>query len=90
MSIPESRRPDVVEFLRTEMLPVIKDNAGFIDFRVLDAGSPGELIMIDTRERREDSAQAATHPAAAAVHARYAELGMAVASTTRHTVIISP
>ncbi len=90
VTFPESRRADVVQFLRAEMLPVIRDNAGFIDFRVLDSGSPGELIMIDTWERQEDSTVAARHPAAAAVHARYAELGIEVASASRHTVIIRP
>ena len=37
---------------------------------------------------QEDSAEAAGHPAAAAVHARYAELGIEVASASRHTVIV--
>ena len=90
VTFPEPRRTDVVEFLRAEMLPVIRGNAGFIDFRVLDSGSPGELIMIDTWEREEDSAEAAKHPAATRVHARYAELGIEVASATRHTVIVCP
>src|SRR6266699_2120282 len=88
ITFPESRRTEVVEFLRAEMLPVIKDNAGLIDFRVLDSSSPGELIMNDTWERQEHSAEAASHPAAAAVHARYAELGIDVASASRHTVIV--
>jgi quinol monooxygenase YgiN len=90
VTFPEARRADVVEFLRAEMLPVVQGNTGFVDFRVLDSGSPGEMVMIDTWERQEDSAEAARQPAARGVHARYAELGIEVASATRHTVIVRP
>jgi len=51
----------VVRFLGEEMLPVIRANPGFLDFQVLDAGAPGELVMIDTWERAEDAVAAATH-----------------------------
>ena len=89
MTFPPERHDDVVRFLRDEMLPVIRDNAGFIDFRVLDPNSPGELVMIDTWESREDSVQAIQRPAAVAVHSRYADLELEVASATRYAVVAS-
>ncbi len=89
MTFPPERHDDVVRFLRDEMLPVIRDNAGFIDFRVLDPNSPGELVTIDTWERREDSVRAIQRPDAVAVHSRYADLGLEVASATRYTVVAS-
>jgi len=89
IGFPVGMRDEVVRFLRTEMLPVIQDNAGFADFRVLDADQPGELVMIDTWRRREDSVAAASHPDAVAVHARYAELGITVLAATRHHVLVS-
>jgi hypothetical protein len=90
LSFPPDRHAEVVRFLRDEMLPVIRDNAGFVDFRVLDAGSPGELIMIDTWLRREDSAAAGQSPAAVAVHQRYTALELAVTSAARCSVVVSP
>lgn len=76
-----------VRFLAEEMLPVIRDNPGFRGFQVLDEGTPGELVMIDTWERREDSMAALQRPEAAAVHARYTALGLTVAAATRCTVV---
>jgi hypothetical protein len=69
------------------MLPVIRANAGFLDFRVLDPGTPGELVMIDTWDSREDSAAAGQRPESVAVHARYADLGLSVTSASRYTVV---
>jgi hypothetical protein len=69
------------------MVPVIRDNAGFIDFRVLDAGVPGELVMIDTWHRQEDSRAAAQHPAAVAVHERYQALQITVEAANRYSVV---
>ena len=89
ITFPPERHDDVVRFLRDEMLPVIRDNAGFVDFRVLDPNSPGELVMIDTWERREDSVRAIQRPAAVAVHRRYADLGLVLASASPCTVVAS-
>jgi len=90
VAFPPERHHDVVRFLRDEMLPVIRANDGFIDFRVLDGGSPGELVMIDTWVRPEDSAAAAQQPAAVAVHERYSALGLRVTSAARYSVVVGP
>ena len=62
LSFPPENHTDVVRFLGAEMLPVIRDNDGFLDFRVMDAGVPGELVMIDIWRRREDSEAAGAKP----------------------------
>jgi quinol monooxygenase YgiN len=90
VSFPAEKKAEVVDFLRTEMLPVISGNPGFVDFRVLDGGTPGELVMIDTWRCQEDSAEAARRPDAAAVHDRYSDLGIKVTSASRHDVIVTP
>jgi quinol monooxygenase YgiN len=87
VAFPPDRQAEVVRYLAEEMLPVIRANPGFLDFRVLDAGTPGELVLIDTWERREDSARAAQRPEAMAVHARYADLGLSVTSAGRYAVV---
>ena len=89
LTFPPENHAAVVEFLRDEMLPVIRDNAGFRDFRVLDAGVAGELVMIDTWDRREDSEAAGTHPSAVHVHQRYAALGIEVSSARRYEVVVA-
>ena len=43
--------------------------------------------MIDTWESREDSAAAGQGEAAIAVHARFDELSLAVATATRYAVV---
>jgi quinol monooxygenase YgiN len=88
LSCPPERHADVVRFLADEMLPVIRANEGFVDLRVLDSGTPGELVMIDTWRRREDSAAAGQRPEALAVHARYTELGISVTTAGRYTVVV--
>jgi quinol monooxygenase YgiN len=91
MRFPAGRRDEVVRFLHDEMLPVIRANPGFLDFRVLDAGdTPGALVMIDTWERAEDAASAGQAPAAVAVHGRFADLELSVAEATRYTVVVHP
>jgi quinol monooxygenase YgiN len=89
VSFPPTSHADVVRFLGDEMLPVIRANDGFLDFRVLDPGTPGELVMIDTWRHREDSTAAAARPDAAAVHARYTELGITVTAASRYAVVVS-
>jgi quinol monooxygenase YgiN len=84
LTFPADRHEDVVAFLVDEMAAVIRDNEGFVDFRVLDPGRPGELVMIDTWVRQEDSANALQKPEAQAVHARYQDLGIAVARGDRY------
>jgi quinol monooxygenase YgiN len=59
VTFPPERREEVVRFLDAEMLPVIRHNPGFVDFRVLDSQEPGELIMIDAWRSREDSSRSA-------------------------------
>jgi quinol monooxygenase YgiN len=88
VSFPPTRHADVVRFLDEEMLPIIRANDGFVDFRVLDPGTPGELVMIDTWRRREDSAAAAQRPEAVAVHGRYADLGITVTAASRYAVVV--
>jgi quinol monooxygenase YgiN len=87
LTFPAERHDEVARFLRDEMMAVIRDNEGFVDFRVLDAGTPGELVIIDTWHRQEDAMAAIQRPSAQGVHARYAELGIAVASATRYSVL---
>lgn len=87
MTFPPERRDEVVAFLRDEMTPVIRDNPGFLDFRVLESDTPGTLTMIDTWESRSDSAAAGGTAAAVAVHTRFDDLGLAVAAATRYTVV---
>jgi len=87
LTFPPERHDEVVRFLRDEMTPVIRDNPGFVDFRVLDDGTPGQLVMIDTWQRREDSAAAIQRPEAVAAHDRYTELEIAVTVATRYTVV---
>jgi quinol monooxygenase YgiN len=87
LTFPPDRHDEVAEFLTEEMLPVIRVNDGFIDFRVLDAGSRGELVIMDTWRSREDSAAASQTEEAAKVHARYVALEIVVASATRYAVI---
>ena len=87
LSFPPARHDEVARFLVEEMVPVIRDNAGFIDLRVLDAHSAGELVMIDTWLSEDDSRRAAQTPAAVAVHDRFAELQLSVTSATRYAVI---
>jgi quinol monooxygenase YgiN len=89
LSFPPQRHDEVARFLCEEMLAVIRDNDGFVDFRVLDAGTAGELVIIDTWNRREDAVAAMQHPSAQAVHARYAEMDIAVASATRYKILAS-
>src|SRR5215510_12456371 len=89
LAFPAHRHEEVLRFLRDEMLPVIRDNPGFVDCRVLDAGVPGELVMIDTWRRREDSVTAGQKPAAVAVHSRYDDLGISVMAATRYAVAAS-
>jgi quinol monooxygenase YgiN len=87
MRFPEENREAVIRFQRDEIAPVIRDNPGFRAFQVLDDGTPGELVMIDTWDSREASVAAIQQPAAVAIHARYAELGLEVAAATRYTVL---
>ncbi len=89
LRFPPENHAAVIEYLRTEMGPVIRDNPGFLDFRVLDAGVHGELVMIDTWQRPEDSRAAAERPGAIAVHERYVALGLSVASSARHEVVVA-
>jgi quinol monooxygenase YgiN len=89
LTFPPDRHDEVAKFLSDEMLPAIRANEGFLDFRVLDAGTRGELVIMDTWRSREDSASAGQGEEAASVHARYAALEIAVASATRYSVIAS-
>jgi len=89
LAFPPDRHDEVIRFLADEMLPVIRDSPGFVDFRVLDAGNPGELVMMDSWVRREDSLTAGQRPNAIAVHRRYADLGITVSSATRYTVVVA-
>ena len=88
MRFPPENYEAVLRFLRDEMLPIIRDNPGFRDFRVLDSGTPGTLVMIDTWDRLEDSVAAGQRPEAIAIHARYVALGLEVATATRYTVVV--
>jgi quinol monooxygenase YgiN len=90
LRFPPDRRDEVVRFLREEMLPVIRDNPGFLNFQVLDGEAPGELVMVDTWERPDDSIAAGQAPAAVAVHGRFAELELSVAGAGRYTVVVHP
>jgi quinol monooxygenase YgiN len=87
LTFPPENHVAVIEFLRSEMGPVIRNNQGFLDFRVLDSGNRGELVMIDTWESQADSQVAAARPAAVEVHERYAALEIAVAAASRHEVV---
>lgn len=89
LSFPSGRRDEVVQFLEEEMLPVIRDNEGFIGFQVMDAGVPGELVAMDTWRRREDSETASARPAAIGVHERYRALEITVTSATRYQVVVA-
>ena len=89
LSFPPENHTDVVRFLGAEMLPVIRDNDGFLDFRVMDAGVPGELVMIDTWRRREDSEAAGAKPAAVTVHERYNALRITVSAAQRYEVVVA-
>ncbi len=88
MRFPDEHREAVVRFLRDELVPVIRDNPGFRGFQVLDAETPGELVMLDTWDSPEDSAAAGQRPEAVAVHARFAALGLEVAAATRYAVVV--
>lgn len=87
LTFPAERHAEVAAFLVDEMGAVIRDNDGFVDFRVLDAGQAGELIIMDTWQRREDSAAALAKPEAQAVHERYVALGIGVAKADRYEVL---
>jgi quinol monooxygenase YgiN len=87
MRFPEENRQAVIRFLRDEMAPVIRDNPGFRAFQVLDDGTSGELVMIDTWDSREASVAAIQQPAAVAIHARYTQLSLEVAAATRYTAV---
>ena len=87
LTFPPDRHTEVRAFLVDEMGAVIRDNDGFVDFHVLDPGRPGELTIMDIWQRRADSTVAIEKPGAQAVHARYAELGIAVASADRYEVV---
>ena len=87
LTFPPGQHDQVVRFLCDEMMPVIRDNEGFVDFRVLDAGTAGELVTIDTWNHHDDAVAAIQRPAAQAVHARYADMGIAVKSATRYSVL---
>jgi quinol monooxygenase YgiN len=89
LSFPPGNHAEVVRFLGEEMLPVIRDNEGFVDFRVMDAGVPGELVMIDSWRRREDSEAAGARPTAVSVHERYTALGITVSSAKRYEVVVA-
>jgi quinol monooxygenase YgiN len=89
LSFPPENHAEVVRFLGDEMLPVIRGNDGFVDFRVMDAGVPGELVMIDTWRRREDSDAAGAKPAAVRVHERYNALGITVSTARRYEVVVA-
>ncbi|WP_203911831.1 antibiotic biosynthesis monooxygenase family protein [Rhizocola hellebori] len=89
LTFPPTKHEEVAKFLSEEMLSVIRVNEGFIDFRVLDAGTPGELVIMDTWRSREDSAAAIQGEEAVDVHARYVALEIVVASATRYSVIAS-
>lgn len=88
LSFPPQNHAGVVRFLGEEMLPVIRDNDGFVDLRVMDAGAPGELVMIDTWRRREDSEAAAARDNAVAVHERYNALRITVSAAKRYVVVV--
>jgi len=87
LSFPPERHDEVVRFLCEEMMAVIRDNDGFVDFRVLDAGAAGELVIIDTWNRREDAVAAMRRSSAQAVHERYAEMNITVVSAKRYSVL---
>jgi len=55
----------------------------------MDAGVPGELVMIDTWRRREDSDAAGARPAAVRVHERYNALGITVSTARRYEVVVA-
>lgn len=87
LTFPPERHAEVAAFLVDEMGGVIRGNDGFVDFRVLDGGRPGELVIMDTWRHREDSAAALQKPEAQAVHQRYMALGIAVARSERYEVL---
>ncbi len=87
LTFAPERHDEVASFLRDEMMAVIRENKGFQDFRVLDAGTPGQLLIMDTWDSQEDAVAAIQLPSAQAVHARYGDLGIAVASSARYTVL---
>jgi quinol monooxygenase YgiN len=86
LTFPPENHTSVIAYLSNEMGPVIRDNPGFLDFRVLDRGTAGDLVMIDTWESQEDSAAAAARPGAVEVHERYTALGIEVSSAARYEV----
>ena len=88
MRFSDKHREAVVRFLRDELVPVIRDNPGFHGFQVLDADTPGELVMLDTWDSREDSVAAGQRPDAVVVHARFAVLGLEVMAATRYAVVV--
>jgi quinol monooxygenase YgiN len=92
LTFPPQNHDAVVDFLHSEMGPVIRDNSGFLDFRVLDAGEHGELVMIDTWDSRAASEEAAARPGAVEVHERYQALGIKVSAAKRYEVVavVSP
>jgi quinol monooxygenase YgiN len=87
LTFPPERHAEVSAFLVDEMGAVIRDNDGFVDFRVLDAGRPGELVIMDTWSQRDDSAAALRKPAAQAVHDRYTALGITVVQAARYELV---
>ena len=90
MPSPHERRTKVRDSIRDAAVEAPgRDNEGFIGFQVMDAGVPGELVMIDTWRRREDSERASARPAATGVHERYRALEIAVTSVTRYEVVVS-
>src|SRR6478609_5348233 len=84
LTFAPERHAEVAAFLVDEMGAVIRDNDGFVDFRVLDGGRPGELVIMDTWQGRDDSSAALQKPAAQAVHERYTALGITVAQAARY------
>jgi hypothetical protein len=86
LAFPAELHAEVSAFLVEEMGSVIRDNDGFVDFRVLDGGRRGELIIMDTWRHRDDSAAASQKPEAQAVHQRYTALGIEVVRADRYEV----
>jgi quinol monooxygenase YgiN len=88
LRFPPENHADVIRFLGEEMLPVVRDNDGFIGFQVMDSGAPGELVMIDTWRRREDSEAAAAREDAVTVHERYNALRITVSAAKRYDIVV--
>jgi quinol monooxygenase YgiN len=86
LAFPAELHAEVSAFLVDEMGAVIRDNEGFVDFRVLDGGRPGELVIMDTWRHRDDSVAALRKPEAQAVHERYTALAIEVVRADRYEV----